>query len=464
MPAKMGMKDKANKNRQNKKKRDRRRNAARRNVTLAVNNNERNRPAKLQSAGKGTIVSHTEIIKENLQVTSAFAVSDLFAVQPALTAYSHGSPLGAWLAGVAKEYDNYEFQTLRVHFKTTCSSLTNGQVIMSYDPNPEGIAPISFQSARNAALCQTGPVRENVTLDLTPLVKGRRLLTRSSAVSSYPAYDAGRFTIATSSGVDGTSVGFIEIEYVVRLSNPQTAPSIESATVYAPIMKEQRTWNNATSVWWFGNTNNSTNASYFTYSLGNTPTAAMGASIISSNTFAPRSTDLVWTSPSSGAIYTIRNGMNVHTFKFKRPGLYQINCTIPGDWQNLAEFCSEIVRYPKSQAISTGTPTYTTDVGIDALGNPIAVYSNYYAWRGFKTLDTVGASENCDLALDLSTQVYVGDTDDAYSLFVGIRPVAGIAENGNATYTASNNTAGIPRITFQYLGACEGSNTVTVIA
>ena len=435
-----------------------------RSAPLAVNNNGRSKPAKLQTSGKGTLVSHTEIIKENLQVTSAFAVSDLFAVQPALTAYSHGSPLGAWLAGVAKEYDNYEFQVLRVHYKTTCSSLTNGQVIMSYDPNPEGAPPSTFQSARNAALCATGPVRENVTLDLSPLVKGKKLLTRSNAVNSYPAYDAGRFIVATSSGTDGTSVGFVEIEYVVRLSNPQTSPAIDSATVFTPTLKEQRQWNSATATYYFGNTTSQANASTMSYWTGNVPTAVIGTPLITAVNGVARTSDLSWTSPSSGAVYNIKTGYQVHTYKFKRPGLYRVRYVIPGDWQNLAQYCAEMVRFPKTQSLSNGAPTYTTDAGIDALGNPIGLYSQYYAWRGFKTLDTVGASENDDMALNLDAQVYVADVDDLYSLFIGVRPVASIAENGNATYISSSNSAGIPRATFEYLGSCEGSPTVTVIA
>lgn len=434
-----------------------------RGAALSVNNTIRARPAKLNTTAKGTVVSHTEIIKENLTVSSAFTVSDLYAVQPALTAYSHGSPLGAWLAGVAKEYDNYEFETLRVHFKTTCSSLTNGQVIMAYDPNPEGTPPATFQSARNAALCQTGPVRENVTLDLTPQVKGRKLLTRSNAVSSYPAYDAGRFIVATSSGVDNTSVGFLEIEYVVRLSNPQTSPAIETQSVYTLTPKEQRQWNSGISTLYYGNNTANASCSSMTYYLSSAPSSVMGSALITAVSGVQRTSDLNWTSPSSGAQYNLKSGIQLHTFKFKRTGLYRVRVVVPGDWQNLAEFATEIVRFPKSSSLATATPTYTTDVGVDSLGNPVGVYSQYYAWRGFKTLDTVGASENCDMALDLDTQVYVADADDWFSLFIGIRPVATIAENGTATYISSSNSAGIPRASFEYLGACEGSSTVTVI-
>lgn len=438
--------------------------SAQRGAPLSINNNVRSRPAKLKTSGRGTVVSHTEIIKENLLATAQFTVSDLFAVQPALTAYSHGSPLGAWLAGVAKEYDNYEFESLRVHYKTTCSSLTNGQVIMSYDPNPDGAPPSTLQSARNAALCQTGPVRENVTLDLTSQVKGRKLLTRSNAVTSYPAYDAGRFIIATSSGVDGTSVGFLEIEYVVRLSNPQTSPAIDTFSAYTPPLKEQRQWNSGTGTLPFGNTSTTANASALTYWFGNSPSAVIGTSLITPVNGVTRVGDIGWTSPSSGAIYTIKSGQGVHTFKFKRPGLYRVRFVVPGDWQNLAQFCTEVVRFSKSASLTNAVPNYTTDVGVDTLGNPIGVYSQYYAWRGFKTLDTVGASENDDMALDLDAQVFVADVDDYYSLFIGIRPVASITENGTATYISSSNSAGIPRATIEYLGACEGTVTATVLA
>lgn len=434
-----------------------------RGAALSVNNTIRARPAKLNTTAKGTVVSHTEIIKENLTVSSAFTVSDLFVVQPALTAYSHGSPLGSWLAGVAKEYDNYEFESLRVHYKTTCSALTNGQVIMAYDPNPEGTPPSTFQSARNAALCQTGPVRENVTLDLTPQVRGRKLLTRSNAVSSYPAYDAGRFIIATSSGVDNTSVGFLEIEYVVRLSNPQTSPAIETQSIFTLTPKEQRTWNMGTSTFYYGNANSSANCSSMTYYMSDAPANVMGSALTTIVTGVNRNIDLSWSSPSSGAQYTIETGQKLHTFKFKRSGLYRVRVLVPGDWQNLAEYAAEIVRFPETASLSTALPTYTTDVGVDALGNPVGVYSHYCAWRGFKTLDTAGASENCDLALDLDTQVYVADVDDRFSLFIGIRPVSGISENSTATYIASSNTAGIPRATIEYLGACDGVSTVTVI-
>jgi hypothetical protein len=436
----------------------------RRGPAVAINNNTRSQPAKLNTTSKGTVVSHIEIIKESLNNSVAFAVSDVFTVQPALTAYSHGSPLGAWLAGVAKEYDNYEFTTLKVHYKTTCSSLTDGQVVMAYDPNPDGTPPATFQSARNSAKCVTGPVRENVSLDLSSHVTGKKLLTRTGAVSAYPNYDAGRFIIATSSGVNTNAVGFVEIEYVIRLFNPQTSPGIDVSSNFTLTNKEQRVWNAGSNVDYFGTTAAQRNATAVNSQAVVSPTSVMGTALITPVASVTRSTALSWISPSSGGQYSVANGNPMSVFKFKRTGLYRVRAVVPGDWQNLAEFCTEIVRFPKSSTLATANPTYSTDVGVDALGNPIGVYSQYYAWRGFKTLDTVGASENCDLALDLDAQVYVADTDDYYSLFIGIRPVASIAENANATLTSSSNSAGIPRLTIEYLGACDGSTSITVIA
>lgn len=177
-------------------------------------------PRTRQVAG-GTVVSHTETYGVNVTGSSQFSIFSTWAVQPGLREYSKGAPLGAWLGQIAQNFDNYEIQKLKFKFRSACSTLTTGLAVFGFEPNPEGTLPTSYQEIRNM-LSVDGSVHANLEFDVSSKVN-RRLLVRKSNVVNLPSYDAGKVYFATIGVNDNALVGFIDVEYQVKLLNPQSS-------------------------------------------------------------------------------------------------------------------------------------------------------------------------------------------------------------------------------------------------
>lgn len=191
---------------------------------LAMSNGSRSSTPKTMVSPNGTVVSHSEVCAADILAYSLFTVNDNFAVQPAITTASRGEPLFSWLPSLGKQYDNYEFLHLSLHYYTSASALRGGLVMMAYEPNPDAREPSDFPGLRNMHSV-SGAVRENLSFDVTQWVKGRKLLSRIGGVVALPLYDAGRLFLATIGG-DGLSCGYVEVKYTVKLSNPQTASAV----------------------------------------------------------------------------------------------------------------------------------------------------------------------------------------------------------------------------------------------
>lgn len=412
-----------------------------------------------------TVVSHREVVSESITNSVDFSIEGTFAVQPAIDVYSHGSPLGSWLPQIAKEYDGYEFTQLKVHYVTTCSSLTNGLMIMSYDPNPEGNVPSTFTAARNNAKCVTGPVRQNLTLDLTSSVVGRKLLTRTGVVGSYPLYDAGRFFIATTAGADTARIGYIEIEYELVLRNPQSEIGTDNGLngLTNPIYPtETFALTVGSGYHYFGLTNTYRNCCQMQYLTTNAPGGKYGTPLVLPQAAVNRTAPLSFTPVLSNVTYSINNGNPVWAMKFIRTGRWNVKAILPGNWQNFALFGCEMLRWPKTVNLASGNPTWTSDVGVSISGGLTGVPSQFGVTRGFKTVE-VGGTEDDDLALCLDTNFVVPDLDDQFTLAVGVRPVVGVGENDTGSYVVTLAQGGL-RVQYTYLGPLDSFPVLTSLA
>ncbi len=89
-----------------------------------------------------------------------------------------------------------------------------------------------------------GSVHANLSFDVTPKLKGRKLLTRKGAVFALPNYDMGKVYLATIGCVQDTILGFVDVEYVIRLTNPQSSSTTTSYVTPAyPDAVQQFVWN-----------------------------------------------------------------------------------------------------------------------------------------------------------------------------------------------------------------------------
>lgn len=423
---------------------------------VASNTKTVSRSPNLSMARGATSVTHREVAIETVNNSSSYAVQSTFSIQPALSVPSHGLPMGSWIPSIAKEYDNYEFTSLKVHFVTTCSTLTPGLTILTFDPNPDGAPPTTFSAARNAQACVTAPARTNVSLDLTKFVKNRKLLTRVGPVTSYPLYDVGRLFVATTAGEGSSSIGYLEFEYTLKLSNPQselgtgTRAFDLAAPLYPTYSSIGTTVANGTTVY-VGTTDASRSAGLIHHYMISSPASTFGSPLFVEQPLALRNADMSYVSPSSGVTYSYNSTFGVPSMKMKALGRYKISVLLPGDYLDLATYGMEWLVWKRGVNMSGGSPTLTTDQTLDANGSLVLIPSDYAVVRGFKTLETAGATSKCDLALSLETYFVVSDLEDRFMLGVGVRNVTEITQNATASYKFADDL-GKFRFKIEFIG------------
>lgn len=175
------------------------------------------------SKNGATTVSHTETYGVNITGSSDFTVSSIWALQPGISTYSKGSPLGSWLPQIAVNFDSYEIQSLRFHYRAACSTLQPGLAMFAYEPNPEGSTPGTYQELRNM-MSVDGSVHANLSFEVGSRCR-KELLTRKGNVVNLPSYDAGKVYFATVGCDNNAKLGFIDVTYTIKLTNPQSSLS-----------------------------------------------------------------------------------------------------------------------------------------------------------------------------------------------------------------------------------------------
>ena len=188
-----------------------------------------NRTPKTIATAKGTVVSHTETYGVNVTGSDPFQVFATWALNPGLSSFNKGSPLGQWLPQIAQNFDNYEIEMLKFKFRTACSTLTTGLAVFGFEPNPEGSVPTTYQEMRNM-YSSDGSVHANLVFDVSSRVR-RKLLIRKGSVVNLPSYDAGKVYFSTIGVTGNALIGFVDVEYRIRLTNPQS-----SVTTITPVV------------------------------------------------------------------------------------------------------------------------------------------------------------------------------------------------------------------------------------
>jgi hypothetical protein len=426
---------------------------------LAVNVKSVNKGANIQGSGGVTVVTHREVVQEGLVCTSTFGLGMTIALQPAISTYSRGSPLGTWLPKIATEYDNYEFEKLKLHYIPTCATTQAGLVIMSVDPNPEALPPESFSSMKNARNTVTGPARERLTLDLMPCIGRKKLLTREGPVTSYPIYDAGRAFVGTTAGTD-VPVGYVEVEYTIRFSNPQTGPRIDTIVGVADVpMAAAFTGNNVAGApgtqRWVGTNNAQAWATSYMFDVIHQAPGKLGASPMQNTALVTRSAPLSWTSPATNITYRHTNIANLPLVYWVAPntGRYKFSALMPADWQNYVTFGAELVSWGTTNLDrnpASDVPNVVYDVARDGTGAIVEVPARYAGWRGFRST-TTGGTDDDDLvpSVDITFTAVAGER---ISFMVGIRNDTNIAENLEGWFLYDTRS-GFPYTSIEYLGS-----------
>jgi hypothetical protein len=188
----------------------------------------------MSSSRNGVQVSrHRE--KERIATVSgsvSFAVAGNFALNPGLEASF------PWLSGVAQRFERYNFDSLTVRYKNLKGTDTDGNVIISYDPDTlDGAPPTAVAQTQSTAYVDGAPWR---IFELKVPISREKKFVRSGPVitSDLKTYDAGRIWVTTEGCADTSAHGYLEFEYSVSLHEKQSSSA--TASVSAPAVNQ---WN-----------------------------------------------------------------------------------------------------------------------------------------------------------------------------------------------------------------------------
>lgn len=411
---------------------------------LAYNVVSRSKAPKMVTTGGGTVVTHREVVAESVIAGPTYGINTTIAAQPGISSYSRGSPLGNWIPEIASKFDNYEFLSLKLHYVPTCATTKDGLVMMGFEPNPEDLAPLDFTSFKNAARSITGPVREPLTLDMSDRVR-RKLLVRTANVSSLPLYDAGKIYVATLNG-NSTSVGYLEVEYSIRLSNPQSDNGMVSTLQYDAIYPTYKVMlvSSTEATAYVGRTNASSNA-----------TALMSASFFAGTSGAQQGdvSLITWynrpavganiTSTIRSGAYYLKSGQFPCGFRFNRAGTYLVSWHLELDFLDYVPFKATLAKVGDGGALTTATYVVPT-----MAGGQQTIESDQSSVRGF----SVPAVVPVDMPLDGSTLVSVtpAGLSDQYTLALGVWANSAVAEADTASVRCES-TWGTPWFKVEYV-------------
>lgn len=429
-------------------------------VPIALSTTSRPRAPRLQTTSSATTVTHREYLGDVTGSTS-YSILSSHAVQPGLTSYSQGQPLGSWLPNIAKQYDFYAFRRLRFHYYPSCPTTTSGLVLMAFEPNPDDPPPETFQEFRSMACSQTAALREPSVLDVTSLVMNKKLRVRSSHTNVLTNYDLGKFYLATTQAANTAATGYYEIEYVIDFFNPQfTQRDVPSTDVLLPGISCIDGIGSGTVSFDVGQTSNSTNpAAFTTYCLNpvGSPTITGNTDLIIFDIKSQTSNTISDNADIDGVRYRFRKDP-VGGFSMKYPGFYRLDFTLNADCQDYSTMAIGLVRRNMSATTKELTPSANWLAGYwqtqDKSGLTVYTKTSPIYWRGFAGYGTIG---NDDTGVSGSIyfsiaeiDVHDGTSPDFFTLAIGTRLISGINENNTATTTIQEETKGISsmRITF----------------
>lgn len=409
---------------------------------LAINVKSKGMAPNVMSGKGGTVVTHTEVLSAAVPALSAFGLTHTVAVQPGISTVSRGLPMGSWLPQIATQYDHYEFLKLKIRYIPTCATTRDGLVMLSFEPNPEDNPPTDFVTFKNAMRNVSGPVREPVSLDVTDLVK-KKLLVRSVNVSALPLYDIGKLYVATMNGNDA-SAGYLEIDYSVRFSNPQSNVGTTAVSLVGTPTFRTRI-NTDQGPYYFGRTNAAKNFSKLTTSF-----------FTSAETTVEGDTSLVTYSPFTstgdilylprGCAYRMSTALPVGAFVFNYTGTYRVSWYIVGDWQDYVPFRANLLKVSLPLVGTAPFCADATSIAPTVLGTPAVLSGDDSSSRGF----SVPGTHPSDMPLIGSTLVTVTNVADRYTLAIGVWNSLSIAEADNATFSVLA-AGGQPSLKIEYV-------------
>lgn len=416
-------------------------------------------------------IHHRELLIANYTANSIFTVDSRIALNPGLSTYSSGSPMGTWLPSIAKNYDRYRFKKLQFHFTTYAATTTPGMLVMSYDPNPDNSVPQNLADAQNQYY-SNGSVHQNFSLDLTSKVPTTYLYTRSGAVSTRTTYDAG-FVTFSSIGGNGTPVGLIEVEYIVEFKQPQSNTANAISTPEVPVLPQQISYGStaynglADSLYllassagniWAPTTllasSSSVGSSLVLFDKASTPTATSGGLWLYPNgvSASPGSVQNCTFNAFSDAVNMAIGGTTRPWFNFPVAGRYRVEVEADFDIGIKSTAAYTLMGFKRSSA--TGPPPTWSHPIYEAAGLDGSITA-YKAAKVFVQPGMENASTDPQTAGDGTwrfTWEIATKPDEYYALLGGVE-LSTLVAGTSCLITGRSSVKPLPRLVVTYLGS-----------
>jgi len=145
----------------------------------------------------------------------AFSSVANFAINPGIPATF------PWLSGVAQHYERYRLDSLVVRYKNLKGTDTDGNIIMSFDPDTLDQGPTTAVIQTQSTVYVDGAPWRLFEMRV-PCDRQTRFI-RSGPVfgADLKTYDAGRIWVSAEGCADDSDHGYLELEYSVSLFEKQ---------------------------------------------------------------------------------------------------------------------------------------------------------------------------------------------------------------------------------------------------
>lgn len=162
-------------------------------------------------------------------VTGSVAFSSVanIAVNPGLPEFA------PWLSGLAAKFDRYVLDRLIVRYKNLKGANSDGNVIISFDPDTLDAGPATAVEQTQASVYVDGAPWRIFQMNVPCDQQKRYIRTGPLAGVDLKTYDMGRLWISAEGCANTSDHGYIEIEYSVRLFEKQSGATLPASQAVA---------------------------------------------------------------------------------------------------------------------------------------------------------------------------------------------------------------------------------------
>lgn len=188
---------------------------------VSISSETYSRSPKVKSNGSFT-VSHRELVYGPISAPGA----NTFWVKKFIL--NAGNPTTfRWLSNVAISYDRYQFKRMRFIYVPSCSTLTDGNMSMSFDPNAADPLPSNNYEIMGMKVAATGSNYAQLELEIPSKILQDRGILYMKAYDTVPVlgtdlrlFDLGNLFLSPFSSSTG-NLGHLYVEYEIQLFDMQ---------------------------------------------------------------------------------------------------------------------------------------------------------------------------------------------------------------------------------------------------